>query len=102
MRGVESESSSNASTEAEQAAAVFVAEKESVESENNVSKRPVWNKPSTACNGLVEIGRVMGADSWPDLSESTARVSSLTKPSADSLEGLLFDGSSSSVSVSQV
>jgi la-related protein 1 len=44
----------------------------------------------------------MGADSWPDLSESTARVSSLTKPSADSLEGLLFDGSSSSVSVSQV
>lgn len=101
MRGVESESSSNASTEAEQAAAVFVAEKESVESENNVSKRPVWNKPSTASNGLVEIGRVMGADSWPDLSESTARVSSLTKPSADSLEGLLFDGSSSSVSVSQ-
>ncbi|KAL3583893.1 hypothetical protein D5086_014954, partial [Populus alba] len=101
VRGVESESSSNASTEAEQAAAVFVAEKESVESENNVNKRPVWNKPSTASNGLVEIGSVMGADSWPDLSESAARVSSLTKSSADSLKSLLFDGSSSSVSVLQ-
>ncbi|CAN1341987.1 La-related protein 1C [Linum perenne] len=35
-------------------------------------QRPVWNVPS---NGALEIGPVMGAVSWPALSES-ARVSS--------------------------
>ncbi|CAM8957723.1 unnamed protein product [Rhodiola kirilowii] len=33
---------------------------------NGGSKKPVWNKPS---NGAVEIEPVMGADSWPALSE---------------------------------
>lgn len=101
VRGAESEFSSTASTVAEQAAAVLVVEEESVESENNASKRPVWNKPLTASNGPVEIGNVMGADSWPALSESAARASSSTKSSSDSLKGSLSDGSSSSVSVSQ-
>ncbi|CAK7334175.1 unnamed protein product [Dovyalis caffra] len=101
VRGAESESSTNSSTAAEQVASVLVAEEESVESENNVSKRLVWNKPSTADNAPVEIGSVMGADSWPALSESAARVSSLTKSSSDSLKGLLSDGSSSSVPVTQ-
>ncbi|KAG6773819.1 hypothetical protein POTOM_021156 [Populus tomentosa] len=100
VRGAESEFSSTASTVAEQAAAVLVVEEEIVESENNVSKRPVWNKPLTASNGPVEIGNVMGADSWPALSESAARASSSAKSSSDSLKGLLSDGSSS-VSVSQ-
>uniref|UniRef100_A0A6N2N4B5 HTH La-type RNA-binding domain-containing protein n=1 Tax=Salix viminalis TaxID=40686 RepID=A0A6N2N4B5_SALVM len=101
VRGAESEFSSTASTGAEQADAVLVAEEESVDSENNVSKRPVWNKPLTVSNGPVEIGNVMGADSWPALSESAARASSSTKSSSDSLKGLLSDGSSPSISVSQ-
>ncbi|WJX15620.1 hypothetical protein P8452_05741 [Trifolium repens] len=32
------------------------------------SKKPAWNKPS---NGVVETSPVMGAESWPALSEST-------------------------------
>ena len=32
------------------------------------STKPAWNKPS---NGIVETGPVMGADSWPALSEAT-------------------------------
>ncbi|CAI0392805.1 unnamed protein product [Linum tenue] len=53
----------------------------------NAGKRPAWNVPS---NGAVEIGPVMGAVSWPALSES-ARVSSKSSPP---------DGSSSAVPVS--
>lgn len=75
-----------------------MADEESLENENgpvgNAGKKPAWNKPS---NGAVEVGPVMGADSWPALSES-ARTS--TKSSSDSLKSL-SDGSSS-VSVSQV
>lgn len=56
-------------------------------------KRPAWNKPS---NGAAEVGPVMGAHSWPALSETT-RGSSSTKSSSDSLKGL-GDGSASSVS----
>ncbi|KAK4430345.1 La-related protein 1C [Sesamum alatum] len=41
------------------------------------TKRPAWNKPSNGAT--VEIGAVMGADSWPALSES-ARAS--PKPSS--------------------
>ncbi|KAJ4842428.1 hypothetical protein Tsubulata_027293 [Turnera subulata] len=55
----------------------------------NAGKRPAWNRPS---NGAVEIGPVMGAVSWPALSES-ARVSTKSS-SSDSLKGL-SDGSSS-------
>ncbi|XP_042507802.1 la-related protein 1C [Macadamia integrifolia] len=50
------------------------------------SKKPAWNKPS---NGIVEVGPVMGAVSWPALSEST-RAS--PKSSSDSLKAL-SDGS---------
>ncbi|CAN1226604.1 La-related protein 1C [Linum perenne] len=51
-------------------------------SNGNAGKRQVWNVPS---NGAVEVGPVMGAVSWPALSES-ARVSSKSSPA---------DGSSS-------
>ncbi|XP_038720852.1 la-related protein 1C isoform X2 [Tripterygium wilfordii] len=56
-------------------------------SHGNAGKRPAWNKPS---NG--EFVPVMGADSWPPLSDS-ARAS--PKSSSDSLKG--SDGSSSSL-----
>ncbi|KAL5778256.1 hypothetical protein ACOSP7_011182 [Xanthoceras sorbifolium] len=51
-------------------------------------KKLAWNKPS---NGVVEVGPVMGAVSWPALSEST-------KPSPKSPS--LADSSSSSKAVS--
>ncbi|KAF8405437.1 hypothetical protein HHK36_010343 [Tetracentron sinense] len=54
-------------------------------------KKPAWNRLS---NGVVEVGPVMGAFSWPALSES-ARAS--PKSPSDSLK-VLSDGS---VSVSQ-
>ncbi|WCJ32708.1 La-related protein 1C [Euphorbia peplus] len=60
-------------------------------SNGNAGKRPVWNKPS---NGVVEVGAVMGAVSWPALGES-ARASG--KPSQDSLSKDV----SSSISVPQ-
>ncbi|KAJ7944127.1 la-related protein 1C-like [Quillaja saponaria] len=61
-------------------------------SENgNAGKRPAWNKPS---NGVAaEIGPVMGAVSWPALSESTRAT---TKTSPELSKGLT-DGSSVSV-----
>ncbi|GAV74721.1 La domain-containing protein [Cephalotus follicularis] len=55
----------------------------------NAGKRPAWNKPS---NGAAEVGPVMGAHSWPALSD-VARASA-NKSSSDSLKGL-SDGSSS-------
>ncbi|TQD80979.1 hypothetical protein C1H46_033459 [Malus baccata] len=60
----------------------------------NAGKRPAWNKPS---NGAVEVGPVMGAVSWPALSES-ARAS--TKSSSESLKGV-SEPSLLSVSVPQ-
>ncbi|KAI8017601.1 La-related protein 1C [Camellia lanceoleosa] len=38
------------------------------EGSDNAAKKPAWNRPS---NGVVEVGTVMGAVSWPALSEST-------------------------------
>lgn len=61
----------------------------------NAGKRPAWNKPS---NGAAEVGPVMGAVSWPPLSESTRASTKSSSP--ESSKGSL-DGSSS-VSVSQV
>ncbi|KAK3231882.1 hypothetical protein Dsin_003763 [Dipteronia sinensis] len=49
----------------------------------NAASRPkkvAWNKPS---NGVVEVGPVMGAVSWPALSEST-KPSPKSSPSVDS------------------
>ncbi|XAR73740.1 hypothetical protein NMG60_11007811 [Bertholletia excelsa] len=54
---------------------------------SNAAKKPAWNKPS---NGAVEAGPVMGALSWPALSESTK--ASLKSSSSDSLKAL-SDGS---------
>ncbi|MBA0677598.1 hypothetical protein Goari_018997, partial [Gossypium aridum] len=59
----------------------------------NVGKRTAWNRPS---NGGTEIRVVMGADTWPALSPSAARVP--PKSSSDSPRASL-DGSSSSPSV---
>lgn len=54
----------------------------------NAGKRPVWNKPS---NGpTAEVGPVMGAVSWPALSESTRAAA---KPSSESLKVLSDIGS---------
>ncbi|XVF35925.1 hypothetical protein REPUB_Repub19eG0013800 [Reevesia pubescens] len=57
---------------------------------NNVAagtKKPAWNKPS---NGVVEVDPVMGAASWPALSES-AKAS--PKSLADSSSKTVPDGS---------
>ena len=59
----------------------------------NAGKKPAWNKPS---NGAIEIGPVMGAVSWPALSD--ARASS--KLSSESLKGV--SDAPLSVSVTQV
>lgn len=58
------------------------------------SKKPAWNKPS---NGVVEVSPVMGAASWPALSES-ARAS--PKSLADSSSRAVPDGSLSTSQVS--
>ncbi|XP_068640523.1 la-related protein 1C-like isoform X2 [Aristolochia californica] len=47
------------------------------------TKKPAWNKPA---NGVIEVGPVMGAVSWPALSESTRaspKSSSDFKPPSD-------------------
>ncbi|XP_055803854.1 la-related protein 1C-like [Solanum dulcamara] len=59
---------------------------------NNGAKKTAWNKPS---NGAADVSPVMGAVSWPALSDSTK--ASPKFPSSDSLK-TLYDGS---VSVSQ-
>lgn len=55
------------------------------ESLTNAGNKPAWNKLS---NGAVEVGPVMGAVSWPALSESTrfTNKSSLDSPK-DSADG---------------
>ncbi|CAL5324239.1 unnamed protein product [Camellia sinensis] len=50
---------------------------------SNAAKKPAWNKPS---NGVVEVGPVMGAVSWPALSESTRASPKLS--SSDSFKAL--------------
>ncbi|KAK4360504.1 hypothetical protein RND71_019456 [Anisodus tanguticus] len=47
--------------------------------DGNVAKKPVWNKPS---NDAADLSPVMGAVSWPALSDS------LKSPSSDSLKTL--------------
>ncbi|XP_061998826.1 la-related protein 1C-like [Rosa rugosa] len=47
----------------------------------NAGKKPAWNKPS---NGAIEVGPVMGAVSWPALSDARAS----TKSSSESLKGV--------------
>lgn len=59
---------------------------------SNAAKKPVWNKP----NGAKEVGAVMGAVSWPALSESTKAS---PKPSSSDLPKTISEGS---LSVSQV
>lgn len=56
-------------------------------------KKLAWNKPS---NGVVEVGPVMGAVSWPPLSESTKAS---PKSSADSTSKTVTDASVSSSQV---
>ncbi|XWS20918.1 hypothetical protein CRYUN_Cryun30bG0010600 [Craigia yunnanensis] len=51
------------------------------------SKKPAWRKPS---NGFVEVGPVMGAASWPALSESARAY---PKSLADSSSKTVPDGS---------
>lgn len=53
---------------------------------SNAAKKPVWNKP----NGAKEIGAVMGAVSWPALSESTKAS---PKPSPSDLPKTISEGS---------
>lgn len=62
--------------------------------QGNAEKKPVWNRPSNVDSG---IRPVMGASSWPALSETTIAPPS-NKSSSDSLKSL-SDGSSSSSSV---
>ncbi|XP_048431429.1 la-related protein 1C-like [Pyrus x bretschneideri] len=74
---------SNSSSQSNSASPPPVEESVGESSENgNAGKRPAWNKPS---NGAVEVGSVMGAVSWPALSES-ARAS--TKSSSESPKGV--------------
>ncbi|KAJ4871795.1 La-related protein 1C [Raphanus sativus] len=64
---------------------------ESGDQGESTGKKPVWNRPS---NGASEIAPVMGASSWPALSETTKAPPS-NKSSSDSSIG---DVPSSSVS----
>ncbi|AEE86585.1 unnamed protein product [Arabidopsis thaliana] len=63
--------------------------------QDNAGKKPVWKRPS---NGASEVGPVMGASSWPALSETTKAPSN--KSSSDSLKSLGDVPSSSSASSS--
>ncbi|XP_024953411.1 la-related protein 1C isoform X2 [Citrus sinensis] len=97
-----SSSSSQSTSVIELAAAAAAAADEDNGAEcgngNAGSKRPPWNRQPS--NGAAEMEPVMGAHSWPALSETTRGSSSSTKSSSDSLKGLV-DGSSSSSSVLQ-
>ncbi|KFK30224.1 hypothetical protein AALP_AA7G233700 [Arabis alpina] len=65
--------------------------------QGNGGKRPVWRRPSNGSTS--EIGPVMGASSWPALSETTKASSSSNKSSSDSLKSLDVASSSTSSSV---
>ena len=47
---------------------------------SDIAVKPAWNKPEA--NGVAEVGPVMGAHSWPDLSESTKPTAKLTSDSS--------------------
>ncbi|KAK7283744.1 hypothetical protein RIF29_13490 [Crotalaria pallida] len=65
------------------------------------SKKPVWNKPSL--NGVVtEAGPVMGAESWPALSESTKVSGKSQQPDTSSKTAAAADGSLSTTSQAPV
>ncbi|XP_009148977.1 la-related protein 1C [Brassica rapa] len=64
--------------------------------QGNAGKKPVWKRPSNGASSEVG-GPVMGASSWPALSETTKAPSS--KSSSDSLKSLGDVASSSSVVV---
>ncbi|KAK4710128.1 hypothetical protein R3W88_004641 [Solanum pinnatisectum] len=59
----------------------------------NGAKKPAWNKPS---NGAADLSPVMGAVSWPALSDSTKASPKLSSSSSD-----LLKTPSRSVSLSQ-
>uniref|UniRef100_A0A2N9J3G6 HTH La-type RNA-binding domain-containing protein n=1 Tax=Fagus sylvatica TaxID=28930 RepID=A0A2N9J3G6_FAGSY len=94
--GAATPSSSTAAIEPAVTVGLVVEEAISESSENgpngNGGKRPAWNKPSNGA--AAEVGPVMGAVSWPALSESTRPPS---KSSPDSFKPL-SDGSSVLVS----
>ncbi|KAK6924530.1 La-type HTH domain [Dillenia turbinata] len=48
-----------------------VAEVQSEGGDNNAGKKPAWNKPNGGGGAAADSGPVMGAVSWPPLSEST-------------------------------
>ncbi|KAF2533688.1 hypothetical protein F2Q70_00033530 [Brassica cretica] len=50
--------------------------------EGNAGKKPVWKRPSNGGAAASEVGPVMGASSWPALSEAA------NKSSSDSLKSL--------------
>ncbi|KAF8101111.1 hypothetical protein N665_0210s0046 [Sinapis alba] len=56
--------------------------------QGNAGKKPVWKRPSSNDGGGAssEVGPVMGASSWPALSETTKAPSN--KSSSDSLKSL--------------
>lgn len=64
-------------------------------SENNWNgngKKPAWSRPS---NGVIEVGPVMGAVSWPALGESTKSAAKVS--SSDSIKAIKAgEGSSAS------
>ncbi|KAG4389128.1 hypothetical protein GLYMA_06G022100v4 [Glycine max] len=47
---------------------------------SDIAVKPAWKKPEA--NGVAEVGPVMGAHSWPDLSESTKPTAKLTSDSS--------------------
>ncbi|KAG2243533.1 hypothetical protein Bca4012_022187 [Brassica carinata] len=65
--------------------------------QGNAGKKPVWKRPSNG-DASSEVGPVMGASSWPALSETTTKAPS-NKSSSDSLKSLGDVPSSSSVVV---
>ncbi|XP_010432215.1 PREDICTED: la-related protein 1C-like isoform X2 [Camelina sativa] len=77
-------------------------EESAVVGQGNAGKKPVWKRPSNGSSS--EVGPVMGASSWPALSEATTKAPS-NKSSSDSLKSLgdvpSSSPSSSSVPVSQ-
>ncbi|XP_010446861.1 PREDICTED: la-related protein 1C isoform X2 [Camelina sativa] len=80
-------------------------EESAVVGQGNAGKKPVWKRPSNGSSS--EVGPVMGASSWPALSEttSTTKAPPSNKSSSDSLKSLgdvpSSSPSSSSAPVSQ-
>ncbi|KAJ4870898.1 La-related protein 1C [Raphanus sativus] len=57
--------------------------------QGNAGKKAVWKRPSSSNGGASEVGGpVMGASSWPALSETTTTKPPSNKSSSDSLKSL--------------